>query len=112
MQNMNKSVKAFLSLALTASLAASCRHAHTDLLEQKWKMRNAEVYYQFRPDSTFTATEKQNEYNGMWRVAGDNRTLKMTADNGVVKVVTIKELNKDSMVLVDNYEDIVFLPSK
>lgn len=104
-----KYVSGFLFFLL---VCIACSSSHNEYLEQNWKMKNAEVYYQFKPDSTFTAREKQNTYQGKWSIAGDNRTLKMVADNGVVKIVTIKALDKDSLVLVDSYEDIVFKPVK
>jgi hypothetical protein len=107
-----RAIKYVFIVALTALSAMACNSSHTELLEQSWKMRNGDVYYQFNADSSFTAKERQNSYKGKWTIAGDNRTLKMIADNGVVKVVTIKALNRDSMVLVDSYEDIVFKPVK
>jgi hypothetical protein len=109
---MDKAFKYFSLVSLMALSCFACSNKHNEYLEQNWKMKNADVYYQFKPDSTFTAREKQNTYEGKWSIAGDNRTLKMIADNGVVKIVTIKALDKDSMVLVDSYEDIVFKPVK
>lgn len=112
---LNMCYKAFKLLVITVVIAlmtTACNKPHAELLEQRWKMRNGDVYYEFNADSSFMAKERQSSYKGKWTIAGDNRTLRMIADNGAVKVVTIKVLNQDSLVLVDSYEDIVFKPVK
>ena len=93
-------LKHILLFFFIALIFQSCKHSATDLLAQKWKVKNNSINIRFKKNNTYELISGTEIENGKWRLDDDDKTLIIIHENNSdSERTTIKRITGDSLIL-------------
>ena len=105
----------FNKIAMTGVVAsfllAACSNNGSKLVNN-WEELNHTMTMDVKKDSSITVTQYHEKTEGRWKLSDDEQTFTVTLPQYGDKELLIKELTKDSLVLLDNGNPMIFVTKK